>query len=116
MVHLRCEANICYFAAIHGCDAHLILKSSMGKDKVKKRRRPLKYTYLSYQDIVHRLEYLSRTYPHICRVYTAQDKYSLPSAGKCEPGEGDESKPCKQFIVEVGNSNTIKKKHPTSIL
>ena len=87
----------------------------MGKDKVKKRRRPLKYTYLSYQDIVHRLEYLSRTYPHICRVYTAQDKYSLPSAGKCEPGEGDESKPCKQFIVEVGNSNTIKK-YPTSIL
>ena len=36
MVHLRCEANICYIAAIHGCHTHLILNNSMGKGEVKR--------------------------------------------------------------------------------
>ena len=101
MVHLRCKQYL-LLAAIHSCDAHLILKSSMGKDEVK-RRRPLKYTYLSYQDIVHRLEY-SVEHIHIYVGFTAQDLSITFQVLASVPGEGDESKPCKQFIVG-GNSH-----------
>lgn len=67
--------------------------------------RPLeKHTYLAYDAIVTKLRALSRAYPNICSTYTAQEKYNLPTAGKC----GD--KPCKQWVVVVGN----KAKHVAS--
>ena len=41
------------------------------------------YTYLSYDQIVQRLFSLQATYPNLVEIYTAQDRYSLPSAGYC---------------------------------
>jgi hypothetical protein len=63
-----------------------------------------KHTYLTYDAIVTKLRDLARAYPDICSAYTAQDKYNLPTAGKC----GD--KPCKQWVFVVGN----KAKHVAS--
>jgi hypothetical protein len=55
------------------------------------------YKYLSYDQIVQRLRSLQATYPNLAEVFTAQDRYSLPSAGNCVI-EGI-SQPCKASIL-----------------
>lgn len=82
-----------------------------------------KYTYLSYNKIVTRLQELAQKYPNICQVYTAQDLYQLPNAGECksdkakattakEDVNNKDTDKCKQYIVEVGNFNKLDKSAP----
>ncbi len=51
------------------------------------------YKYLTYDQIVQRLKSLQATYPTLAEVFTAQDRFSLPSAGTCTI-DGI-SQPCK---------------------
>lgn len=41
------------------------------------------YTYLSYAQIHHRLVLLSTIFPRLMRLYSAQDRFSLPHVGNC---------------------------------
>jgi hypothetical protein len=51
------------------------------------------YKYLTYDQIVQRLKSLQATYPTLAEVFTAQDRFTLPSAGSCTI-DGI-SQPCK---------------------
>jgi hypothetical protein len=41
------------------------------------------YKYLTYDQIVQRIKSLQAAYPALAEVFTAQDRFSLPSAGSC---------------------------------
>ena len=75
-------------------------------DNTSAQQRSTKYTYLSYVDIVKRLNELSEKYPDICKVYTAQEKYNLPTAGVCAEGSAPpiDSNKCKQYFNDLQNT------------
>ena len=60
------------------------------------------YKYLSYDQIVQRLRSIQATYPNLAEVFTAQDRYSLPSAGSCVI-DGF-SQPCKAYTTSRTSS------------
>lgn len=70
-----------------------------------------KYTYLTYSKIHLRLTQLSKKFPRLIRLYSAQDRFSLPHVGECEEQESEDAtpqpKPCTIWVVELSNFDTL---------
>ncbi|EKX38094.1 hypothetical protein GUITHDRAFT_165327, partial [Guillardia theta CCMP2712] len=63
-----------------------------------------RFRYLSYPAMLQRMRALELLYPDMVRLYSAQDDFGLPSAGKCSEEEGvEKNQPCKVWVMEVGN-------------
>ncbi|CAM9916764.1 unnamed protein product [Scytosiphon promiscuus] len=59
---------------------------------------------LSYKSIVDRLHDLAANYPHLAQVYSAQDRYELPSPGRCSR---DGSVDCEQWVLHISDHETL---------
>lgn len=61
-------------------------------------------TYLSYGDIVARLYRLQAAAPHLVSVWTAQDRFGLPSPGACADADG-RNEPCRHVFAVVSDTS-----------
>lgn len=69
------------------------------------------FKYLTYSQIYYRLTRLAKAYPSLIRLYSAQDRFSLPYVGNCteqltEDGEPKPA-PCTIWVVELTNFETL---------
>ena len=58
------------------------------------RARANHHTYLGYTQTVAELERLAAQYPSLVSLYTAQERYGLPSVGTCDG-------PCRTHVLEL---------------
>lgn len=79
------------------------------------------YTHLTYAQIHYRLVKLSRKHPNLLRIYSAQDRFSLPHVGNCselsisddessddsEAENSEQPAPCSIWVVELSNFDTL---------
>ncbi|PXF47949.1 Carboxypeptidase D [Gracilariopsis chorda] len=70
------------------------------------------FTYLNYNQLHSCLVTLADKYPKLIRLYSAQDRFSLPHVGNCtDPNEQNNdshaSGPCTIWVVELSNFNTL---------
>lgn len=74
---------------------------------------PPPYTHLSYAQIHHRLVLLSKLFPTLLRLYSAQDRFSLPHVGDCSqiPVSDDDLQP---FLNDNGTTSTTPIPLPTT--
>eukprot|EP00948_MAST-09A_sp_MAST-9A-sp1_P000994 g994.t1 len=63
------------------------------------------FKYLSYSEIVEKLQKHSQTYPDHVNIFNAQEAFGVKSPGIC----GDENLPCRQYWIEVTNKKTLPK-------
>ena len=61
------------------------------------------YAYLSYAEVVARMEEMKATHPSLVDLYDAQTRYGLPNVGRCSAPGAQPSVPCRQVIMEIGN-------------
>jgi hypothetical protein len=61
------------------------------------------YAYLSYAEVVARMEEMKATHPLLVDLYDAQTRYGLPNVGRCSAPGAQPSVPCRQVIMEIGN-------------
>ncbi|CAN0079464.1 unnamed protein product [Ascophyllum nodosum] len=59
---------------------------------------------LSYGRIVLEAKALAKDYPHLAQVYSAQDRYNLPSPGPCSK---DGSVMCEQWVLHVSDHASL---------
>lgn len=71
---------------------------------------PTRYSYASYSGIVSEMRAMAASYPNLARVWSAQDRYGLPSAGKC-PSAQQVTAPCLTWVLEVTHLPTLSR-HP----
>ncbi|CAM9746702.1 unnamed protein product [Chrysoparadoxa australica] len=60
-----------------------------------------RFEQLSYNDIIDKLQLFSAKYPGKAEVFTAQERYGVPSPGDC-------GQPCQQWILHITNLDTLK--------
>jgi len=71
------------------------------------------YRYLSYPDLVQRMQVLADLYPSLVRLQTAQDRYDLPPAGMCsQDTHGIQPAACRVWILELGSEDDKVKDKP----
>jgi hypothetical protein len=63
-----------------------------------------RYKYYSYQGIGERLRALEKQFPDFVEVYTAQERFGLPSFGECGPN----SAPCEVWIARVTHEASLR--------
>jgi hypothetical protein len=66
----------------------------------------LEYRYRSYGEIVDVFQGLQMQYPGLVEMYSAQERYQLPSPGDCTDSAG-QPVPCQQWIVRITNEATL---------
>lgn len=71
-----------------------------------------RFTHLNYAQLHFKIKTLSQKYPNLLRVYSAQDRFSLPHVGNCSEIVGKQnSKPkpklCTTYVVELTNFDTL---------
>lgn len=69
------------------------------------------FKYLNYSQIRLRLSQLAADHPTLIRVYSAQDRFSLPHVGNCSEQSYEtsppQSTPCSIWVVELSNFSTL---------
>ena len=60
------------------------------------------YELKKYDDVVQELHALAKAYPDMVEVFTAQDRYGLPSPGFC-----GKLTPCKQWVLHITDFATL---------
>lgn len=69
------------------------------------------FTHLTYAQINYQIKTLSQQYPNLLRVYSAQDRFSLPHVGNCSElvneSSSERSVPCTIYVVEMTNFDTL---------
>lgn len=70
------------------------------------------FAYLSYAAIHWRLSELAAQYPHLLRLYSAQDEFGLPHVGTCSQLNSSldtvgTDAPCTVWIVEMTNRSSL---------
>lgn len=70
------------------------------------------FTHLTYAQIHFQIKNLSLHYPNLLRVYSAQDRFSLPHVGNCSEfpdnsGSDEVPTPCTIYVVEMTNFDTL---------
>lgn len=70
------------------------------------------FTYLNYNQIHSALVALADKYPKLIRLYSAQDRFSLPHVGNCtdpnkQANHSHPSEPCTIWVVELSNFHTL---------
>lgn len=70
------------------------------------------FTHLTYAQIHFQIKNLSLQYPNLLRLYSAQDRFSLPHVGNCsELADSSDPDgvpaPCTIYVVEMTNFDTL---------
>ncbi|CAN8062439.1 unnamed protein product [Agarophyton chilense] len=69
-----------------------------------------KFKYRSYNQIHQCLVSLAEKYPALIRLYSAQDRFSLPYVGNCtnvQTSDPAHEEPCTIWVVELSNFDTL---------
>ncbi|KAI0561519.1 Zinc carboxypeptidase [Gracilaria domingensis] len=69
-----------------------------------------RFKYLSYNELHERLVNLADKYPALIRLYSAQDRFSLPHVGNCTDRRSENSaneELCTIWVVELSNFETL---------
>lgn len=69
------------------------------------------FTHRTYAQIIDRLTHLANQYPSLLRIYSAQDRFSLPHVGTCTETHSAHNTsshvPCTIWVVELSNFDTL---------
>lgn len=70
------------------------------------------FVHLTYAQIHFRITQLSQQYPNLLRIYSAQDRFSLPHVGNCSElvdhtDAVGAPAPCTIWVVELSNFDTL---------
>ena len=63
------------------------------------------YAHLSYATLVRELQSLASEFPHLASAWTTQQRFGLPSAGRCDGA------PCEVWVLEVTHRASLTR-HP----
>ena len=58
-------------------------------------------TDITYNTLIDSLQSLARQFPHLASAWTTQQRYGLPSAGKCGNSIITPGRPCEVWVLEI---------------